>query len=74
MEIFLDPTNNNPASVSFGNLVEPGTRGIRAWIARRREIARITRELQAHSDRQLNDLGLARSDIPDVARGRWKRA
>ncbi len=40
--------------------------------AQRREIARITRELQSYTDRQLIDLGMSRSDIPDVARGTFR--
>jgi len=40
--------------------------------ARRRETARITRELQGYTDRQLGDLGLSRADIPDVARGTFR--
>ena len=41
----------------------------RAWNARRREIARITRELESMSNRELSELGLCRSDIAAVARG-----
>lgn len=44
-----------------------------AWNQRRRTIARVTRELETYSERQLHDLGLSRSDIPDVARGRITR-
>ena len=40
--------------------------------AQRWEIARITRELQGYTDRQLADLGLSRVDIPDVARGTYQ--
>ncbi len=40
--------------------------------AQRQEAARITRELQGYTDRQLGDLGLSRSDIPDVARGTFR--
>lgn len=40
--------------------------------AQRRETARITRELQGYTDRQLGDLGLSRADIPDVARGTFR--
>ncbi len=40
--------------------------------AERWEIARITLELQGHTDRQLADLGLSRADIPDVARGTFR--
>jgi len=39
------------------------------WNARRREVARITRELESMSNRELAELGLCRSDIPAVARG-----
>ena len=40
--------------------------------AQRQEIARITRELQSYTDRQLTDLGMSRADIPDVARGTFR--
>jgi uncharacterized protein YjiS (DUF1127 family) len=45
----------------------------RAWREQRRRIARITRELGSYSDAELSDLGLKRADIPDVARGRFRR-
>jgi uncharacterized protein YjiS (DUF1127 family) len=37
-------------------------------IARRRRIAQITRELEAHADHELVGLGIARCDIGDIAR------
>lgn len=37
----------------------------------RKEIARITRELETYTDRELSGLGLSRCDIPDVARGKF---
>ncbi len=40
--------------------------------AQHREVARITRELQSYTDRQLTDLGMSRTDIPDVARGTFR--
>ncbi len=40
----------------------------------RQEIARVEHELSICSDRQLADLGVRRSDIPDVARGLFSRA
>ncbi len=46
---------------------------IKAWNRRRQTIARVTRELNTYSNRQLADLGLSRGDIPDVARGRITR-
>lgn len=42
--------------------------------AQRREVARITHELSGYTDRELADLDLSRSDIPDVARGLSGRA
>ena len=42
--------------------------------AQRREVARITHELSDYTDRELADLSLSRSDIPDVARGSFNRA
>jgi len=43
----------------------------RAWRARQREIAQITRELESMNNRELAELGLCRSDIPAVARGEY---
>jgi uncharacterized protein YjiS (DUF1127 family) len=47
--------------------------GLRAWRNERRRMAEITRELNSYSDAELNDLGLRRGDIADVARGRYSR-
>ena len=41
--------------------------------AEREQIFRITLELERCSDRDLADLGLSRADIPDVARGTYRR-
>ena len=41
--------------------------------AEREQIFRITQELDRCSDRDLADLGLSRADIPDVARGTYRR-
>ena len=41
--------------------------------AEREQIFRITHELERCSDRDLADLGLSRADIPDVARGTYRR-
>ena len=41
--------------------------------AQRRETARIIRELETHSDRELAELGLNRGDITAVARGTYRR-
>ncbi len=39
-----------------------------AWGARHRQYLKIRQELEMYTDRQLNDLGIARWDIPRVAR------
>lgn len=41
--------------------------------AEREQIFRITQELERCDDRHLADLGLSRADIPDVARGTYRR-
>ena len=49
---------------------------VRRWRrsrARRQQIVRSTRELQAYTDRELSQLGLHRADIPSVARGTYWR-
>lgn len=66
------------ATAPVRGLAGPGTAlhrlGLRWQRARaqRREVARITRELQGYTERQLADLGLSRADIPDVARGLFR--
>ena len=42
--------------------------------ARRQEISRITYELEASTDRQLQDLGISRADIASIANGTYCRA
>jgi uncharacterized protein YjiS (DUF1127 family) len=42
--------------------------GLSAWIAQYRSYRRTLNELSALSDRDLTDMGLHRSNIPDVAR------
>ncbi len=41
--------------------------------AKRQQIKSITWQLGMYSDRELGDLGLNRSDIPDVANGTFRR-
>jgi uncharacterized protein YjiS (DUF1127 family) len=72
MDIYFDHATDQ--------IVRPSLEGIfaflsrpRAWLANRGQIARITRELSCHSDRDLADMGLTRSDIPAVARGTYRR-
>ena len=45
-------------------------RALHLRAAKRRQIVR---ELNSHSDRQLADMGIARADIPHVARGGTRR-
>jgi uncharacterized protein YjiS (DUF1127 family) len=44
-----------------------------AWRARRRERARIARELLSYTDRELFDLGISRADIPAILDGTYRR-
>ena len=46
---------------------------VRAFWVARREVARIARELNAHNDKQLADMGITRADIPAIARGTFRR-
>lgn len=69
-----------PSTVAFRGVAalklkqrELGLRWQRAK-AERERIFRITQDLERCSDRQLADLGLSRADIPDVARGTYRRA
>ncbi len=67
------------ASVNTGN-ASPlllAVRTLRAGVARsvqaRRARIRARAELEAYTDRQLQDLGLSRADIPSVVAGHYGR-
>ena len=72
-------TSNGHALASFGTPV--GTQGVLrsfgALITKHRqqlaERARVRRELQSYTDRELQDLGLSRFDIEAVVQGRHSR-
>lgn len=52
----------------------PNLRAIlRDFLARQRQRRQIIRELTGHTDRQLADMGVTRSDIPAIAAGRFRR-
>jgi uncharacterized protein YjiS (DUF1127 family) len=50
--------------LALGALIER----IQGWNGRRRKQAQIYRELMTYSDRELNEIGLSRGDIPEIAR------
>lgn len=50
--------------LAFGILIERAE----AWYERRRRQARVYREMMAYSDRELDELGVDRRDIPKIAR------
>jgi uncharacterized protein YjiS (DUF1127 family) len=52
--------------LALGDLIER----IESWRDRRRQQLQVYRELMAYSDRELNELGLSRRDIPEIARTR----
>ncbi len=56
------------AGVGFGSI---GAR-FKRWADDRAVRRRLERELQSHSDRDLAELGMSRSDIPDVIRGTFR--
>jgi uncharacterized protein YjiS (DUF1127 family) len=47
---------------------------VAAMIDRRRERARVARELLSCSNRELFDLGISRGDIPAVVAGTYRRS
>jgi uncharacterized protein YjiS (DUF1127 family) len=65
-----DPWRRLPGEAAFvlalGALIER----VESWRERRREQLQVYRELMACSDRELNELGLRRRDIPEIARTR----
>lgn len=66
-----------PSTVTFRGIAALKLRELsREWQrakAEREQIFRITQDLEQCSDRHLADLGLSRADIPDVARGTYRR-
>lgn len=66
-----------PSTVTFRGVAAFKLRELsRKWQrakAEREQIFRITQDLERCSDRHLADLGLSRADIPDVARGTYRR-
>ncbi len=72
MAIHAHPTASFGAPVGFGGLFQIGER-YRAHRSASIEQARIRRELESYTDRQLGDLGLSRLDIPAVAAGNFVR-
>jgi uncharacterized protein YjiS (DUF1127 family) len=65
-----DPWRRLPGEAAFvlalGALIER----VESWRERRRQKLQVYRELMAYSDRELNELGLSRRDIPQIARTR----
>ena len=51
-------------ALALGGLMERAE----AWYASRRRQARVYREMMAYSDRDLDELGVDRRDIPNIAR------
>ena len=52
--------------LALGELIER----VESWRDRRRQRLQVYRELMAYSDRELNELGLSRRDVPEIARTR----
>jgi len=69
-------SNHAHALASFGSPVTTNglfqnlSASVKSHFAKKAEHARIRRELNSYTDRQLNDLGLSRLDIDAVATGR----
>lgn len=59
--------------VGFGGLISSFSTRITARRAQIAQRARIRRELESYTDRQLGDLGLSRLDIAAVAAGHYGR-
>jgi uncharacterized protein YjiS (DUF1127 family) len=49
------------------------TRRFAEWRAARARRARVTRELETYTDRELFDLGVSRANIPDIVNGTFRR-
>lgn len=65
-----DPWRRLPGEAAFILALAAAIERIESWRERRRQNLRVYRELMAYSDRELNELGLSRRDIPAIARTR----
>jgi uncharacterized protein YjiS (DUF1127 family) len=72
MTAFAAPTLGRVATFRFGPLANL-VRRYDAWAQQRRAIRQVEVELSTMTPRELADLGLTQGDIPDVARGRFRR-
>ncbi|HEX3346770.1 MAG TPA: DUF1127 domain-containing protein [Acetobacteraceae bacterium] len=70
MDAPYDTTTGYPHTITMAGT---GFGRIGRWLSERRRIGRTMAELQRYTDRELADMGLARSDIPLVARGLLQR-
>ena len=61
------------SSSSFGAVLREARTLIRDGLQVRRSRARARQELESYSDRQLQDLGISRSDIPSIVAGTYAR-
>jgi uncharacterized protein YjiS (DUF1127 family) len=57
----------------IGSWLSTQYQDLRASWGRRRALARQMRELYQSSDRELWDMGLSRSDLPQIAKGTHRR-
>jgi uncharacterized protein YjiS (DUF1127 family) len=73
MATHAHPTASFGASAGFGGLFQSLLARYQALRSASIEQARIRRELESYTDRQLSDLGLSRLDIPAVAAGHFSR-
>ena len=65
--------NGRSANQPLGLWLSKRYRRLRAAWTERRILARQMEELYRSSDRELWDMGLSRSDLPEIAKGTYQR-
>jgi uncharacterized protein YjiS (DUF1127 family) len=66
-------TVNETVWAQFAHAVADRRGRFNAWREKRAYRARIARELDSYTDRELFDLGIQRADIPAVLNGTFRR-
>ena len=64
---------NNAVSISFGRIVKGPLAALKSVFARQSAYSRTFKELSQLSSRELNDIGISRDMIGDVARAEAER-
>jgi len=65
-------TGSRETAEPIGSWLTMRYQRLRYWWSQRRALARQMEELFRSSDRELADMGLSRSDLPEIAKGTYR--